>query len=71
MAYRIEITDDLIRPYAGEVLNIYSEGKTTLARLFSQIYLGDWVSFYLAILNKVDPTPVRPIEYLKSELAKV
>lgn len=69
--YRIEITDDLIRPYAGEVLNIYSEGKSTLARLFSQIYLGDWVGFYLAILNKVDPTPVKPIEYLKSELAKV
>ncbi|MEN3037793.1 MAG: bifunctional phosphoglucose/phosphomannose isomerase [Candidatus Kryptonium sp.] len=69
--YRIEITDDLIRPYAGEVLNIYSEGKSPLARLFSQIYLGDWVSFYLAILNKVDPTPVRPIEYLKSELAKI
>ncbi|MFN3135523.1 MAG: bifunctional phosphoglucose/phosphomannose isomerase [Candidatus Kryptonium sp.] len=69
--YRIEITDDLIRPYAGEILNIYSEGKTMLARLFSQIYLGDWVSFYLAILNKVDPTPVKPIEYLKSELAKI
>jgi len=69
--HRIEITDELIRPYAGEVLNIYSEGKTLLARIFSQIYLGDWVSFYLAILNKVDPTPVRPIEYLKSELAKV
>ncbi len=69
--HRIEITDELMRPYAGEILNIYSEGKTLLARIFSQIYLGDWVSFYLAILNKVDPTPVKPIEYLKSELAKI
>ncbi len=69
--HRIEITDELLRPYAGEVLNIYSEGNTPLARIFSQIYLGDWVSFYLAILNKVDPTPVKPIEYLKSELAKL
>lgn len=69
--HRIEITDELLRPYAGEVLNIYSEGKTPLARIFSQIYLGDWVSFYLAILNKVDPTPVKPIEYLKSELARL
>lgn len=69
--YRIEVTDELIRLYAGEVLNIYSEGKTSLARIFSQIYLGDWVSFYLAILNEVDPTPVKPIEYLKSELAKL
>jgi glucose/mannose-6-phosphate isomerase len=69
--YRIEITDELMRPYAGEVLNIFSEGKSLLARIFSQIYLGDWVSFYLAILNNVDPTPVKPIEYLKSELAKL
>jgi glucose/mannose-6-phosphate isomerase len=69
--HRIEITDDLMRPYAGEILNIYSEGKSLLARIFSHIYLGDWVSFYLAILNKVDPTPVKPIEYLKSELAKI
>jgi glucose/mannose-6-phosphate isomerase len=39
--------------------------------MFSLIYLGDWMSFYLAILNGIDPTPVRVIDYLKSELAKL
>jgi len=33
-------------------------------KLFSLI-LGDWVSFYLAMLNNVDPTPVKTIEILK------
>jgi glucose/mannose-6-phosphate isomerase len=39
--------------------------------MFSLIYLGDWVSYYLAVLNRVDPTPVKVIDYLKAELAKV
>jgi glucose/mannose-6-phosphate isomerase len=35
------------------------------------IYWGDWVSFYLALLYGIDPTPVPVIEFLKKELAKV
>ncbi|RLG91836.1 MAG: bifunctional phosphoglucose/phosphomannose isomerase, partial [Candidatus Hecatellales archaeon] len=33
-------------------------------------YLGDYLSYYLAILNKVDPTPVKTINLLKEELKK-
>jgi hypothetical protein len=32
--------------------------------------LGDWVSYYLALLNKEEPTPVKIIDYLKAELGK-
>jgi glucose/mannose-6-phosphate isomerase len=39
--------------------------------MFSLVHLGDWVSFYLAILNGQDPMPVAVIDHLKSELAKV
>jgi glucose/mannose-6-phosphate isomerase len=39
--------------------------------MFSLIALSDWVSFYLAIMNGIDPTPVRVIDYLKRELSKV
>ena len=68
---RMEITKKLVRAHVTEVLDIKSEGTSLLARMFSLIYLGDWVSFYLAILNKVDPTPVKVIDYLKHALAKV
>jgi glucose/mannose-6-phosphate isomerase len=37
--------------------------------MFSLIYLGDWVSLYLAVLHGVDPTPVAAIDLLKKELA--
>lgn len=67
---RIEITAKIIREQAKGLDFLYSRGKSLLARLFSLIYLGDWVSYYLAILNRIDPTPVEAIDYLKKELAK-
>jgi len=35
------------------------------------IELEHFAILYLAILNEVDPTPVKVIDYLKSELAKI
>ncbi len=67
---REEITRSIVRRHAGAVLDVSSEGSSLLARLFSLVYLGDWVSYYLAILNRRNPTPVKVIEYLKSELAR-
>jgi glucose/mannose-6-phosphate isomerase len=48
-----------------------SQGDSLLARMFSLIHLGDWVSYYLAVLNGVDPMPVPVIENLKKELEKI
>jgi glucose/mannose-6-phosphate isomerase len=67
---REDITRSIVRRRAGKVLEVSSEGSSLLARIFSLVYLGDWVSYYLAILNKRNPTPVKVIEYLKNELAK-
>lgn len=47
------------------VLNIRSRGRTPLARLFSLIALGDWVSYELALLNGVDPLPTPELQALK------
>ncbi len=66
---RMEITKELIAPFAAEIVEIEAGGKTRLARLFFLICLGDYVSFYLAMLNGVDPTPVERIEELKTRLA--
>ncbi|MGA2622965.1 MAG: bifunctional phosphoglucose/phosphomannose isomerase [Bacteroidota bacterium] len=68
---RMAITMEIVGEYANEVVEMYSEGTSLMARIFSLIYLGDWTSYYLAILNGIDPTPVRVIDYLKNELAKV
>jgi glucose/mannose-6-phosphate isomerase len=68
---RIELTRKIVAKYTPHILEVKSEGHSPLARMFSLIYLGDWVSYYLALFNGVDPTPVRVIDYLKGQLAKV
>lgn len=69
--HRIELTKGIIARYTPRVTEIWSEGTSLLARMFSLIALGDWVSFYLAILNGEDPTPIEVIDYLKHELSEI
>ena len=51
-----------------DVVEVASRGESALARMMSLIYLGDWASYELALLKKVDPTPVTLIESLKKTL---
>ncbi|MBI5143845.1 MAG: bifunctional phosphoglucose/phosphomannose isomerase [Candidatus Omnitrophica bacterium] len=67
---RMDITKTIIEKNNVKVIEVYSIGVDLLSRIFSLIYIGDFVSFYLAILNKRDPTPVESVTYLKNELAK-
>lgn len=46
------------------------QGPTPLAHQLFAILLGDYVSYYLAILNGVDPTPVANIDHVKARLAE-
>jgi glucose/mannose-6-phosphate isomerase len=68
---RMDITKQIINEHTQRITEVWSEGKSPLARMFSLIHLGDWVSLYLAILHGVDPMPVEVIDYLKTELAKL
>ncbi|HEY3251067.1 MAG TPA: bifunctional phosphoglucose/phosphomannose isomerase, partial [Ignavibacteria bacterium] len=68
---REQITQEIIKPYAGLIFEISSDRSTKLERILDLVYLGDWVSFYLAVLNKVDPTPIEKINILKTKLAEL
>jgi len=65
---RFELTREVIEKRAGVVREVWSEGESLLARVFSVVYLGDFVSLYLAYLNNVDPTPVEVIDKFKMKL---
>jgi len=67
---RMELVKGIVEDLDVPVYELESKGGCLLERMFSLIQLGDFISFYLAILNEVDPTPVKVIDYLKSELAK-
>ena len=67
---RREITRKIIEDKVAEFIICPTRGKGKMSRMFSLIFLGDLASYYLAILNQVDPSPVACIEDLKKELAK-
>lgn len=67
---RMEITSGILRKEGVAVIDVWSRGRGLLSRIFSLLYIGDFVSFYLAILYGMDPTPVERVTYLKNELAK-
>jgi len=68
---RMDISKTIIAKEGVKIIEVDSQGDKLLSRIFSLIYIGDFISFYLAILNNIDPTPVDNVLYLKKELAKV
>jgi glucose/mannose-6-phosphate isomerase len=67
---RIEILEKLFTERLIEHEEIRAEGEGKLTQLLSLVYLGDFVSFYLAMLNNVDPTPVELIAEFKRRLGQ-
>ncbi|MCX8050352.1 MAG: bifunctional phosphoglucose/phosphomannose isomerase [Chlorobi bacterium] len=63
------LADILRRAKVAAVRTVEGRGNSLLARTMSLVYLGDWTSYYLALLNGVDPTPVPVISRLKHILA--
>jgi glucose/mannose-6-phosphate isomerase len=47
-----------------------ARGKSALAQMMSLVLLGDYSSFYLAMLNEVDPTSIDAINFIKQYLAQ-
>lgn len=67
---RFDINKQIIEKSCKNVSEVYAKGNTLLAQLVYFLHFGDWVSWYLAVENNVDPTPVAVIDFLKGELAK-
>jgi glucose/mannose-6-phosphate isomerase len=64
---RIETTKALMHP-DSKMFEVWAQGKSALAKMLSTICIGDFTSVYLAILRKVDPTPVNTIALLKEKM---
>ena len=67
---RIEITKKLIELSGVNIYEVWSQGKSSLAKMLSSIAVADFLSNYLAILRGIDPTPVQTIDKLKESLKK-
>jgi glucose/mannose-6-phosphate isomerase len=67
---RMEICRDLFEKKSNPIIDIIGEGASLLEQYYYLIHLTDWISFYLAKENGVEPDPTESIDYLKSELNK-
>ncbi len=54
----------------AHIIEVFADGKDKLAQLIHALYLGDYVSTYLALAREVDPTPVSLIQQLKREIER-
>lgn len=66
---RIDITREIVAAHAASVHEHRAMEGCRLTRLFASIIFGDYLSLYLAVLNKVNPSPVNRIEDLKRRLS--
>jgi len=68
---RFDVTREIIDECVHQVLSVEAQGEGRLAQLLDLMYVGDWVSCYLALQNDVDPGPIDAIFELKARLAKL
>tara|TARA_Y100000590_G_scaffold194919_1_gene221353 strand:- start:3772 stop:4851 length:1080 start_codon:yes stop_codon:yes gene_type:complete len=68
MRVRYEVVRELLNNVQAHYQTVHCNGTGVLAQMLSIVLFGDYVSYYLAILNKEDPAPVQPLDYLKSKL---
>ena len=68
IARRFTLMRELLEPTAGGVSEAWARGRSRLARLLSLLYLGQWVSYYAAMLRDTDPWPVPMLTEVKERL---
>jgi glucose/mannose-6-phosphate isomerase len=67
---KFEVTEDILKRQGVSTQLVEARGQSALAQMLSVVHLGDYVSYYLAMLYQNDPTPVDTITYLKEQMAK-
>lgn len=66
---RIEITKKVVEKNEVSSFSIQMAGRTRLIQVFEMIYLGGFISGYLALLYGIDPAPIPWVDYFKKQLA--
>lgn len=65
---QIEIALELIQPFVKDIIHLPLEGDNFFESRLFLIYLGDYVSIYLALLEGIDPTEIDAIISLKERM---
>jgi glucose/mannose-6-phosphate isomerase len=68
LSARVDATAEILDEVFARVLEVHAEGEGRLAQLLDLMYLGSWVSCYIALANDVDPGPIDAIRWLQSKI---
>jgi glucose/mannose-6-phosphate isomerase len=67
---KYQVVEEVLVEQGVAYRQIDAVGETPLAHLLSSVMLGDYVSYYLAMLNGVDPSPTILLEQVKQHMAQ-
>jgi glucose/mannose-6-phosphate isomerase len=68
IARRFAVLREMVEPAAGGVSESWTRGSSRLARLLTLTYVGQWTSYYQAVLRGVDPWSVPLLDELKRRM---
>jgi glucose/mannose-6-phosphate isomerase len=68
---RERVTRELFQRAGARCEVVEATGPDALSHMVCSIVQGDFLSYYLALLNGTDPTSIDAIDYLKARLAEV
>jgi glucose/mannose-6-phosphate isomerase len=68
---RMEICRDIFEKKSNPIIDIVAEGASLLEQYYYLIHLTDWISYYLAKENGIDPDSEEVVDFVKSELSKL
>ena len=69
LSMRFGATRAIIDECVHQVIEVEGQGEGRLAQLLDLMYVGDWMSCYLALQNDVDPGPIDAIFDLKDRMS--
>ncbi len=67
---RYRVTCQLLEQAGVTYQIVEGSGRSPLSQIMSLVLFGDYVSYYLAMLYRIDPSPVKAIDFLKEQLAR-
>ena len=67
---RYQVTGQLLEQARVDYEVIDGSGQSPLSQIMSLVLFGDYVSYYLAMLYQIDPSPVKAIDFLKEQLGQ-
>jgi glucose/mannose-6-phosphate isomerase len=69
ISLRFEAMKKILEPKVKHVIELQAEGETLLEQMFMLLYMADWTSYWLALLNGQDPTEIKDILALKDAMS--